>query len=122
VFPVNYSHGTSAERYQVTLSDGAILAQGMFATQNNYRIREKEITDLSLIRITSFVTNVVRDRSLVIVLGFEIVDPHQGHKISNPVDIITVSSGRRDPVPQAKSMYNGGGGGALIKQKSHVAP
>jgi len=123
VLPVNNSQGTSAERYRVILSDGVHLAQGMFATQHNHRIREKEVTDLSLIRISDYMTNVVQDKSLVIVLGFEIVNPHPGHKIGSPVDIGKVNSGGGGGgvVPQVKPMY-GNNNNNVKAEKSYSNP
>lgn len=87
VLPVQKSQGTQQERYRIILSDGVHLAQGMLATQHNSRVREKELIDLSIIRISDYMTNVIQDKSLVIVLGFDIVNVNPGGKIGNPVPI-----------------------------------
>lgn len=121
VLPVNNSQGTSAERYRVILSDGIHLAQGMFATQHNHRIRDKEVVDLSFLRISDYMTNVVQGKSLIIVLGFEIVTPHPGRKIGNPVDIGKANAGGGGAMPQARNqpIY---GAGAVKAEKTYSNP
>ena len=82
---VNTSQGTDAERYYVIFSDGTHLARGILAPQLNHHIHDKEVTDLSLIRITNYVTAVNKDYTFTIILRFDTVKPHPGHNSDNPV-------------------------------------
>ena len=57
----------------------------MIATPSTHRIREKEVTYLSLICIPNYTTVVNKDYTLFIILGFDTIQPHPGYKIGNPI-------------------------------------
>lgn len=86
VIPVVGASNASQKRYRVILSDGQHHCQGMLATQNNYRVESNEIADFTIVRITDHMKNLVQGKTLIILLGFDIVS-NPGYAIGSPVPV-----------------------------------
>ncbi|GJU85705.1 nucleic acid-binding, OB-fold protein [Tanacetum coccineum] len=54
--------GENKERYRVLLSDGVWHQQGMLATQQNELVRNNQLHKGSIVLLTQFVCNMIRDR------------------------------------------------------------
>ncbi|XP_071730502.1 replication protein A 70 kDa DNA-binding subunit C-like [Rutidosis leptorrhynchoides] len=65
--------GEGTERYRVLLSDGMYYQQGMLATQKNDLARFNQLQKGSIIRLTEFVCNQIRDRVVVIIIDYDLV-------------------------------------------------
>ncbi|XP_071730499.1 replication protein A 70 kDa DNA-binding subunit A-like [Rutidosis leptorrhynchoides] len=65
--------GEGKERYRVSLSDGMYHQQGMLSTQKNDLVRSNQLQKGSIIRLTEFVCNQIRDRVIVIIIDLDLV-------------------------------------------------
>ena len=52
----------SNERFRILLSDGCHLQQGMLATQRNELVKSGRLQKGSVVQLTQFVCNVIKDR------------------------------------------------------------
>lgn len=78
------SNSAQGERYRVILSDGELFAQGMLAKQLIHHVHSGALTENSVIRVDNYLTNVVSNKSVIILLNFELLN-NPGYKIGNPV-------------------------------------
>ncbi|EIW73657.1 replication factor A1 [Tremella mesenterica] len=83
---INAPGASGLDRYRVILSDGTHFLQGMLATQLNPMVDSKELDKNTVIKLKTFVTNVVQGRKLIIILTLEVV-PWSGEKIGNPTNV-----------------------------------
>jgi len=74
-------------RYRIIISDGECYIQGMLATQLNHLVESKELDTHHVIRITQFMVNAVKGKTLMVVLGLDILDTSINQKIGSPVDV-----------------------------------
>mmetsp|Transcript_49111 Transcript_49111/g.59510 ORF Transcript_49111/g.59510 Transcript_49111/m.59510 type:complete len:657 (+) Transcript_49111:146-2116(+) len=82
----------STERFRLILSDGTHYVQAMLATQINNLVHDGSIVENSIITVKEFLTNLVHNKTVAILLGLDIMQ-HSGGRIGNPVDIETDKSG-----------------------------
>lgn len=57
--------GGGADRYKVSLSDGLFQQQGMLSTQRNNLVTSHQLQKGSIVQLTQFVCNKIRDRVYV---------------------------------------------------------
>lgn len=81
------SNSGQPSRYRIIISDGECYMQGMLATQLNHLIESKELDTHHVVRITQFMVNGVKGKTLMVVLGLDILDTSINHKIGSPVDV-----------------------------------
>lgn len=98
VIPVK-SAPNSQRRYRVILSDGTHHCQGMLATQNNIHIEKGELTDNSVLKVNDFMKNLVQQKTLIILLGFNILS-NPGIVIGSPSPIDKVENITPTKLPQ----------------------
>ena len=79
-------------RFRVIISDGECYIQGMLATQLNHMIEGEELKTHNIVRINQFMINGVKGKTLIVVLGLDILDTSIDHKIGNPVDVEKVGA------------------------------
>lgn len=101
VIPVMAPNTSTASRYRVILSDGVHHCQGMLSTQNNHLVESGHIVDCTLLQINDFLKNLVQNKTLIILLGFQILS-NPGRIIGTPTPI--------DAAPQVAPSYPQGGG------------
>nr|GEW81635.1 replication protein A 70 kDa DNA-binding subunit A-like [Tanacetum cinerariifolium] len=65
--------GENKERYRVLLSDGVWHQQGMLATQQNELVRNNQLHKGSIVLLTDFVCNMIRDRVIIIIINLNVV-------------------------------------------------
>ncbi|KAD3641848.1 hypothetical protein E3N88_31072 [Mikania micrantha] len=61
------------ERYRLLLSDGSFYQQGMLATQLNDLVRSQQLQRGSIVQLNEFVTNTIRDRMIIIIIGVHVI-------------------------------------------------
>jgi len=76
--------GVQGERYRLILSDGDLYAQGMLAKQLIHHVHSGELTVHAVIRVKNYLTNVVNNKLVIIILNLDILN-NPGNKIGNPV-------------------------------------
>mmetsp|Transcript_4209 Transcript_4209/g.8036 ORF Transcript_4209/g.8036 Transcript_4209/m.8036 type:complete len:641 (-) Transcript_4209:189-2111(-) len=109
IIPVVPSTTAATKRYRAILSDGTHHCQGMLATQNNHFVETGHITDNVLLKINDFLKNIVQNKTLIILLNFEIL-ANPGYKIGNPTAIDSSASSSAPPRATAEGGgYPGGG-------------
>ena len=59
---VNTQQSSGNERFRILLSDGCHLQQGMLATQRNELVKSGRLQKGSVVQLTQFVCNVIKDR------------------------------------------------------------
>lgn len=98
------SGGSAAatERFRAIISDGEHFVQGMLATQLNHLVHQKQILDNSVIRVRDFMNNSVQGRTVIILLGIEVVTSNPGRKFGNPKDIENDPSANRPATGAAR--------------------
>ncbi|KAJ0242575.1 hypothetical protein HA466_0205290 [Hirschfeldia incana] len=74
----------SMERYKLSLSDGIQSQQGILNTTLNLLVKQGKIQIGSVLRLTSFVSNIIQIRRIVIVMELEII-AEQCNVIGNPL-------------------------------------
>jgi replication factor A1 len=74
-------------RFRVIISDGECYIQGMLATQLNNLIESNQLQTHNTVRIKQFMVNGVKGKTLVVVLGLDILDTSIDYKIGTPVDV-----------------------------------
>ena len=79
-------------RFRVIISDRECYIQGMLATQLNHMIEGEELKTHNIVRINQFMINGVKGKTLIVVLGLDILDTSIDHKIGNPVDVEKVGA------------------------------
>jgi replication factor A1 len=99
-------------RFRVVLSDGNHFAQGMLSSQLTHLASQQKLRENMIIRVTEFMSNIVGDRMVCILLQFEILSQAQT-RIGNPIDIAKVVSVLPDEQPHA---ITAGGGAATAPQ------
>lgn len=82
----NSANAGSPNRYRIIVSDGECYIQGMLATQLNHMIENNQLGTNNIVRINQFITNIVKGKTLIVVLGIEILDAGSD-KIGSPVDV-----------------------------------
>lgn len=75
------------DRFRVVLSDGEHYIQGMLGTQLNHMCRDNTIVENSLVQVKDFMVNKVQNRTVIIVLGLDMVPGGARNRIGNPIDI-----------------------------------
>ncbi|ORY31367.1 hypothetical protein BCR39DRAFT_90121 [Naematelia encephala] len=83
---INAPAASGTDRYRIILSDGEYFIQSMLATQLNNFVDDGSLAKNAVIKLTSFVTNAVQGRKLVIILGLE-NQSWTGDKIGNPANL-----------------------------------
>mmetsp|Transcript_5408 Transcript_5408/g.8036 ORF Transcript_5408/g.8036 Transcript_5408/m.8036 type:complete len:638 (-) Transcript_5408:183-2096(-) len=107
------SAGNAQKRYRAIFSDGNFLCQGMLATQNNHLVESDQLTNHSVVRVNTFLLNDVQGKTIVILIGFEVLD-NPGEKIGNPTSVDkapTLNSyggGNGDVKPEPQAVRSGG--------------
>lgn len=81
------SNSDQPSRYRIIVSDGECYIQGMLATQLNHLIESKELDTHHIVRIKQFIINGVKGKTLMVVLGLDILDTSVHQKIGSPVDV-----------------------------------
>mmetsp|Transcript_21610 Transcript_21610/g.30270 ORF Transcript_21610/g.30270 Transcript_21610/m.30270 type:complete len:661 (-) Transcript_21610:282-2264(-) len=76
----------SPDRYRAILSDGKQYLQGMLATQHNHMVTSGQMNDLCVIRLKEFMSNIINDKIVLIVFGFDVLNSNVYQKIGNPVE------------------------------------
>eukprot|EP00979_Chaetoceros_neogracilis_P001815 scaffold330_cov179-Chaetoceros_neogracile.AAC.3 len=76
----------SSKRYRVILSDGIHHCQGMLATQNNHYVETGAIANNVILQVSDYMKNVVQNKTLIILLGFEVLN-NPGQSIGSPSSI-----------------------------------
>ncbi|KAI3728253.1 hypothetical protein L6452_16886 [Arctium lappa] len=61
------------ERYRLLLSDGSFHQQGMLATQRNDLVRSQQLQKGSVVQLTEFVCNTIRDRIIIIIINLDVI-------------------------------------------------
>ena len=107
VRPIQVPPDTQGERYRVVISDGVYFAHGMLAKQLSHFIHSGSITEFSVVRVLHFMTAIVSNKNVVILLNLELVN-NPGLKIGNPVavtDAPVMNTGMKqhNSSPQTKS-------------------
>jgi len=75
---------TSKPRYKALLSDGTNTTRAMISTQLNEMVIEEEIRPNTIIKLASYVTDVIRSKVVVIVLDVQVVSQYDV-RIGNPM-------------------------------------
>ncbi|KAI5476412.1 replication factor A1 [Pseudohyphozyma bogoriensis] len=103
----------SGDRYRLLLSDGEYFTQGMLATTLNHLIASEtpSIDKNTVIRLTSYASNMVQNRQIIICLGLETL-AHLSEKIGTPasVDTSVAESAPAAPAPAPAAAPAGRGG------------
>ncbi|CBI37456.3 unnamed protein product, partial [Vitis vinifera] len=63
----------SNERFRILLSDGCHLQQGMLATQRNELVKSGRLQKGSVVQLTQFVCNVIKDRMIIIIIDLDVI-------------------------------------------------
>ncbi|XP_076936320.1 replication protein A 70 kDa DNA-binding subunit A-like [Bidens hawaiensis] len=69
----NTVEGENKERYRFVLSDGTYYQQGMLATQLNDLVRSQQLLKGSVVQLTDFVCNHIRDRVIIIIINLNLI-------------------------------------------------
>lgn len=106
----NSANAGSPNRYRIIVSDGECYIQGMLATQLNHMIENNQLGTNNIVRINQFITNIVKGKTLIVVLGIEILDAGSD-KIGSPVDVekagaINMQKANGNYNSSAAPMYN----------------
>uniref|UniRef100_A0A7S2MWW4 Replication protein A subunit n=1 Tax=Helicotheca tamesis TaxID=374047 RepID=A0A7S2MWW4_9STRA len=117
--------GAGSERFRAIISDGQHYVQGMLATQLNHLVHDKQIMENSIVKVDEFMNNTVQNRTVIILLKIEVINPDPKQRIGNPTDIAKegdVGAGGGGTAPQAQPMYgqqqrNQGAGGGMYNQR-----
>lgn len=112
-----------ADRYRVILSDGVHFAHGMMASQLYQLIVNSEVVENTVIRVKEYMTNLVQDKIVVILLGIDVLHTEQT-RLGNPVeckpgDEASVAPNSHVNQPQAKSMYNNNNNNPYNNNNAH---
>ncbi|KAJ9122401.1 hypothetical protein QFC22_001824 [Naganishia vaughanmartiniae] len=95
----------SMDRYRLIMSDGQHYLQAMLGTQLNNLVESNALTKNGLITLTSYATNVVQGRRLLIILGAT-ASPGPAERIGTPVNVddraaaTETNDAKPNPVPQ----------------------
>lgn len=65
--------GEKKDRYRVSLSDGSFHQQGMLATQQNELVISGQLQKGSIIQLTNFVCNTIRERLIIIIVELNVI-------------------------------------------------
>ncbi|CAI9095111.1 OLC1v1030972C1 [Oldenlandia corymbosa var. corymbosa] len=94
-------NGNASERFRVVLWDGLSLQQGMLATQQNELVRSSKLQKGSIVRLTQFISNRIKDRTIVIIIDLEVIlekcDPIGEPQSSTMIGGNVASSATRSP-------------------------
>ncbi len=100
-------------RYRIIVSDGECYIQGMLATQLNPMIENNQLKTHNIVRINQFIINGVKGKTLMVVLGLQVLDSGMGEKIGSPVDVekagamnLAKANGNYNSNNSAAPMYN----------------
>ncbi|GMI14756.1 hypothetical protein TrLO_g4325 [Triparma laevis f. longispina] len=102
---INIKKVGTQDRYRVILSDGTHYIQGMLATQLNNLITENHLVENAIVCLKEFITNVVQDKTVLILLKCEIVSIH-GSKIGNPTEVYKADIAAAGAAKPVGGMYN----------------
>ncbi|KAK6340603.1 Replication factor A protein 1 [Orbilia brochopaga] len=87
------AQGKSPERYRIVLSDGLHFTQGMVGTQINHIMAEGKIDKGCIIKLTEYGTGRVKDKSVLILLGVEMLEElGYPEKIGDPKQVTPESA------------------------------
>ena len=78
--------GGAGTRWRIIISDGQHHQQAMLATQLNANVDSKEVQLNSVVKLTNFITNMVQERKIIIVLGIEVLNTADG-RIGAPISV-----------------------------------
>jgi replication factor A1 len=81
------SNSGQPSRFRIIVSDGECYIQGMLATQLNHMIEDNQLATDNIVRITNYMVNEVKGKTLMVLLGLEILDSSVNSKIGSPVDV-----------------------------------
>uniref|UniRef100_A0A6U3S1P3 Replication protein A subunit n=1 Tax=Ditylum brightwellii TaxID=49249 RepID=A0A6U3S1P3_9STRA len=120
--------GAGSERFRAIISDGQHYVQGMLATQLNHLVHSNQIMENSIVKVDEFMNNLVQNRTVIILLKVEVINPDPKQRFGNPTDIAKegdLSAGGGGGPPQAQPMYgqqrNQGGGGMYNQRPAAAA-
>ncbi|KVH91342.1 replication protein A 70 kDa DNA-binding subunit A-like [Cynara cardunculus var. scolymus] len=65
--------GENKEKYRVLLSDGLFHQQGMLATQCNELVRSQQLQKGSIVQLTEFACNTIRERIIIIIIDLNVI-------------------------------------------------
>jgi len=74
-----------SERFKLEISDGTSYTTAMLSTQHNELVKSKQVRPNTIIRVTEYITNEVRDTRIIILLDVEVVEQAAG-RIGSPVE------------------------------------
>ncbi|KAL7599252.1 hypothetical protein Lser_V15G22809 [Lactuca serriola] len=63
----------NGDRYRVQLSDGSFHQQGMLATQRNELVTSQQLQKGSVVQLTEFVCNTIRERPIIIIINLNVI-------------------------------------------------
>ena len=106
VIPV--TSNKAATRYRVIISDGVQHCQGMLTTQNNHFVESGEVAPNVILKVSDFMKNIVKETTIIILLGFEIVN-NPGHTIGTPTPIDGPPKASAPAVPKTEPVLSGMG-------------
>ena len=78
------------DRYRVILSDGHNFVQALLVTQLNHLVTSGELVDggLGIIRLRDYMSNLIQDVPVIIIIQMDVVRNEYGCKIGNPADVL----------------------------------
>nr|XP_043630377.1 replication protein A 70 kDa DNA-binding subunit A-like [Erigeron canadensis] len=120
------------ERYKLLLSDGVSSQQGMLATNHNELVTSNLLQIGSVLRLDNFVRNLIRDRIIILLVSFEILDkcdiigdptpvptpPMASHVVPSQSSLNQSATTARG----ARSSIEGSLAGSVIRPDSNVSP
>ncbi|KAJ0602025.1 putative transcription factor interactor and regulator CCHC(Zn) family [Helianthus annuus] len=71
--PAAAAGGENKDRYRFLLSDGSFFQQAMVATQLIDVVRSKQVQKGSIIQMTQYTCNRIRDRFIIIIIGLNVI-------------------------------------------------
>ncbi|KAK3707033.1 Replication factor A protein 1 [Vermiconidia calcicola] len=97
------------ERYRVVMNDSINFMQGMLTQQMNYMVNEQKLKKGSIVRLTQFTSNFVKDKHILVILALDILEEYgELEKIGQPVAIEYKGEGSEEVKPQPGNIAGDG--------------
>ncbi|KAI7896852.1 uncharacterized protein EV154DRAFT_410881, partial [Mucor mucedo] len=106
-------------RYRVILSDGIHFMQAMLAASHTSLVENQSLKRNSIIRLKESVCNLLQNRKILIVLGFDVIESDVDSKVGAPITLeghVTPATPKPEgtsqtssPVPKPATTFNSGG-------------
>ncbi|KAG2205081.1 hypothetical protein INT47_002175 [Mucor saturninus] len=106
-------------RYRVILSDGIHFMQAMLAASHTSLVENQSLKRNSIIRLKESVCNLLQNRKILIVLGFDVIESDVDSKVGAPITLeghVTPATPKAEgtsqtssPVPKPATTFNSGG-------------